>query len=584
MQHVTVTARRLVMPALVAGGMALAPATLASQARNATERILVLPPTPADPADTTFAVTLARELRDRMDAKYRFSFRIIPTSVICEALEASGFGCGVVPPANASALARFLQASGYVLGWLERGQDSLIVHLRMVDQGRSGLSGWLTVRVPASQNAGDVARRLADGLQDHVDAADRARQCVERRERSDFRGAHQRADQAFEKVPNHPSAAMCLALAAEATQQPVDSLVKYLRIATDGDSLNARAWETLGRRLREQGDTLGALSAFIRQLQAEPNDMQLRLGVAAGLITQGDYQRAVALLDEALAQNPAELQALRLKERACLDGSLWHCALEALQGQYDVDSALVGDSIFYAKAFGAAQSASDTAAMLHWSAAGVQQLPNSLDMWRARANALRTAGRRDEALEAYRRVITIDSTQIGSALAAAQLLLDTATLVIDSTMPLDTARLLMADTLLRLVGAQTQDPATQTNIAFLYFQPATRLVQQRLRMPLAERFLEQVILYDVEGRIRAQANFFLALAIFFQLHELDARVRETESCELVDVEIVKVQRAKEAMIAGQQVSPQTAQQILGVIRNFEQALPTYKPAFKCPGS
>ena len=584
MQHVTVIVRRLVMPALVAGGVALAPAVLQSQARTATERILVLPPQPASDADSAFAVTLARDLRDRMDAKYRFDFRIIPTSTICEALEASGFGCGVVPPGNAAALARFLQASGYIIGWLERGQDSLAVHLRMVDQGRSGLSGWLTVRVPASMNAGDVARRISDELQNHVDAADRARQCVERRERSDFRGARQRADQAFEKVPDHPSAAMCLALSAEATQQPADSIIKYLRIATEGDSLNARAWATLGRRLQERGDTLGALNAFIHQLEAEPNDLQLRLGVAAGLITQGDYQRAVDLLDEALAQNPADLQVLRVKERACLDGSLWDCALEALQGQYEVDSTLVGDSIFYAKAFGAAQSASDTAAMLHWSAAGVQSLPQSLDMWRARANALRTAGRREEALQAYRRVVSIDSTQLGAALAAAQMLLDTATLMIDSTVPLDTARLFTADTLLQLVGSQARDSATMMNVAFLYFQPATRLVQQRMRLPLAERFLEQALRYDVQGRLGVQANFFLGLAIFFQLHELDARVRETQSCELVDVEVAKVQRAKEAMTAGQQVSPPTARQVLQVIGNFEQALPTYKPVFKCPGS
>lgn len=582
--HLRMIARRLFAPALVTGALLTGVPTLAAQSRGATERILVLPPQPAGGVDSALAVAIGTELRDRMASKFRFDFRIIPTSTICEALEASGFRCGVVPPANAGALARFLQASGYMIGWLRPQGDSLHLALRMVDQGRSGLSGWEQVTVERTSNARDIARTVADALEDDVEAAERARQCDERRQRSDFRGARQRAEQAFEEIPNHPAAAICMSFVAEATQAGPDSVIKYVRMATEGDSLNVRAWETLGRRLRERGDTAGALDAFMRQLKADPSDLQLRLGLAAGLISQGDYAEASDLLDEALANNPADLQLLRLKERACLDGSLWDCALQTLDAQYEVDSSLVGDSTFYGKVFGAAQSANDTAAMLRWSGEGVERLPNSLDVWRARASALRTAGERDAALEAYSRVIAMDSTQLGAALASAQILLDTASLMIDSTMPVDTARLHRADTLLQLVAGQTEDQATLMNIALLYLNPGLRLVNQRIRFPLAIQFLERAIRYDVQQRITTQANFFLGLALFFEMYPLAERTRLSESCDMVAELVEHVRRTRAALETGASVAPEAANNLLQNLRAVEEQLPNYRAAFECPGS
>lgn len=582
MPHLTWNLRRRVTPALLVA-IGLAPTALAGQS-GANERILVLPPVPAAEADSTLAVELGNELRDRLASKYRFDFRVIPTSTICEALEASGFRCGLVPPANAPALARFLQASGYMIGWVERTGDSLAITLRMVDQGRSGLSGWQRVTVRADRNPGDIARRVADALQDHVDAAERARQCRERRDRSDFRGARQRAEQAFQEIPDHPAAAMCMALVAEATQAPADSIIRFLRMATRGDSLNARAWEMLGRRFQQQGDSVAALDAFVEQLRAEPSDLRLRLGVAAGLIQHGQYARAADLLDEGLESNPADPQLLRLKERACLDGEVWDCALQALDAQYENDSTLVGDSIFYAKAFGAAQSAADTAAMLRWSSEGVSRLPNSVDMWRARANAVRTAGQQEEALEAYRRVVALDSTQIGAALAASQILLDTARLVIDSTQPLDTASLLLADTLLRLVVSQSEDPGTRMNVAVLYLNPGLRLVNQRIHFPLAIRLLDQAIRHDVQNRITTQASFFLGLAMFFETYPLAERTRLSESCEMVEELVDHVRRTREALETGAQVAPEATSNLLQNLAQVEEQLPNYRAAFNCTGS
>jgi hypothetical protein len=224
--------------------------------------------------------------------------------------------------------------------------------------------------------------------------------------------------------------------------------------------------------------------------------------------------------------------------------------------------------------------------MLRWSRHGVERFPEWVASWRARAATLKLVDERPGALDAYRRIVTLDSTQVGSALAAAQMLLDS-TLVIDTTVPLDTARLRQAEEMLLLAGRQIQgDTATSMAIATMFYHPAQKISQLRMtpHLPIASRFLEHALAFDLRGQLRGPANFFLGLSLFFQITELDTRVRESKDCAMVDVEIDMTRRAKAALEAGRQISPQTVNQLLGYVSQIESALPTYKPAFGCPGA
>ncbi len=576
--------------------LAAAPGELHAQlsgGRRSNERVLVLPPVPVGGADSTLAVAFASELRDRMESKYRYKLRIIPTETICEALEASGFDCNaILPPENGNALARFLQASGYIVGWFG-ASDSLRVTLRLVDNARSGLSGWIRFAGASDRGVERFARHVSDGLDDHIKAAEFARQCNERRERSDFRGAHDRADKAFALVSDHPSAAMCLALLFEAQQQPRDSMIGALERAVEGDSLNDDAWAMLGRRLLDAGDTARGVDAFEHQLRADPNNIQLRHGIAGAFIQAGRYQEAADLLQYALDRNPLDLPTLQIKARACVEGAIWQCALDALSEEYPIDSSLAGDTVFFQRVIGAAQALENHEAMLQWTGEAVERFSNVVSLWRARAASLKAVDDRDGALDAYDRIIGIDSTQIGSALAAAQLLLDS-TLLIDTITPLDTARLLRADVLLQLVSARSTDTATSMNVAALYYNPGSRIAQARLlpHLLLGAHLLEQAIAHDLRARpdsagvfrgsIATPANFFLGLAYFFNVTELDTQVRESESCEMATLEAERLAKARAAMEAGRSVSEQTATQILEFVGRYEGAVETYGPAWECP--
>jgi tetratricopeptide (TPR) repeat protein len=579
--------RKLIALGLGAACIAiLGPESLGAQARQVQQqldRLLVLSPLPVDPGDSAIAVAIGDELRSRLEGKTRRQMSVITKDRIGEALEASGFSReALLDLAASEQLARFLQADAYIVGRLERN-DAPRVHLRLVDLRRTGLSGWVHFSALAGATPRDIGQGLADLMDPHLRAANSARECVDRRDRRDFTGAKERARRAFESVPNHPAAAMCLAIVFEAAREPADSQILALEMAVKGDSTNTRAYEMLGRQYQVKGDTLKAAEIYQQQLAADPTDSRLRTGIVALLITQKQYQRAVELLDEGLQTNPTDVQSLQLKARACKDGSLWPCLLEANSALYELDSSLTGNVQFYGETIGAAQSANDTTAQLRWTGEAVQRVPDNATFWRARAAALKTKGMDDSALVAYARIAQLDPADIGSPLQIAEIRL--ARVVIDTTVPLDTTTLTQVDSLLQRVIALRSTPvdtAVWMNVAARYFQPGAQLVQKRVSFPLGVAWLEKALQYDVRRQLGAQANFFIGLGIFFQLGDVDAQLRETKSCALVTQEAEMVATAKAAMTAGASVQQTLASQILQYLAQYEGLTPSYKQSFKCP--
>lgn len=587
MQQIRRSLGSLALCATLAGAFAPVSAQAGrQQVQQQLDRLLVLAPVPVDPGDSANAIAIGDEFRSRMEGKTRRQMNVVAKDRIGEALEASGFSREALLDASASEqLARFLQADAYILGRVEQN-SSPMVHLRLVDIRRTGLSGWIHYQAPAGSTPRQIADGLANQMDAHLRAADAARDCVERRDRRDFTAAKDRARRAFQSVPNHAGAAMCLAIVFEAARDPADSQIVALEMAVKGDSTSTRAWEMLGRQYQVKGDTLKAAETFIKQLEADPTDSRLRTGVAALLITQKQYDRARVLLDEGIRQNPGDLQLMQLKARACKDGSLWPCLLEANAALYEVDSSLTGNAQFYLETFGAAQSANDTAAMLRWSGEAVRRIPENVVFWRARANALKTAGQEDSALVAYERISQLDPSDIASQLQIAEIVM--AGIRIDSGVPLDTARLARVDALLSKVIALRTTPAgapadtnVWLNVAFRYFQPGSQLVQKRVSFPLGTYWLEQAVKYDVRRQLAAQASFFLGLGYFFQLGDLDAQLRESKSCDLVVREADLIAKAKAAMTAGASLQQATANQILQYLGQYEGLIPQYRQSFKC---
>ena len=564
----------LVVVAAAVGVSPLVSDGLYAQGRNR-QSVLVLPPLPESEEDSAYAIQLGDAIRKRMDGKMRLKLRIVAKDQISEALASSGFSPDALLDANgASQLATFMNTDAYIEGRLSRNSASQIM-LHLVDQRSSGLSGWLSVDPQPGLTTEKLVNVIVDSLDSQVKAAEHARDCVERRVRRELGSARDRAERAFRMYPNHPSSAVCAAEVFQMTQQ-ADSQVAMLERAVAGDSLLGRAWEQLGRLYQTRGDTLLAAEAFAKNVAANPTDLRRRLSVAVMFFQAKDYERTIGLLDEGLARSPGDMTSLQLKERACLENKSWACARDALVVQYDVDSSLVGDTIFYSKIVGVVQALSDSAALLEWSGEAAEHAPSSVPFWRAHAGALRQAGLRDSARIAYLRVSSLDPQDVASPLTAAQIILED--LVIDSVAPLDTTAIATADSLLTRVTQISDDEGLSMNVAVLYLQPATKLVQARIQPELAIMLLDKSLTHDVQGQLTTQANFFKGLSYLFVLGTKDAQTKECGPLrELQGL----VSNAKNAMTAGASVQPETANQVLGNLARYEEFLPQALTAYKC---
>ncbi len=560
-----------------------APRTLEAQlgGNRATERVVFLMPEPANrTADSSFTAEVTHEVRRRMEGKFRTKLRVVGNDPVCEMLEASAYRCNaILSAAESERLARALQADAYIYGTLRRERGVPSVQLRLVDVRRSGLSGWVQVAGAANLSAKDFASAIVDTLDNQVKAAEWSRECSDERDKGDYDDARKRAQRVFEMYPNHPSAWMCVSVLFEARRAPADSVIKALEHALQGDPMLERALERVGRLYQEKGDSLAALDAYTRALVFNPNDRPRWRGVIAGFIQVGKYDRAAALADDWLKRHTDDLEVLQLRARACVEGALWACALEALAAQYQIDSTKIADTVFYAQIIGAATSVPDTAAMLRWSGEAVRRVPSSLALWRAHATALQTAGRTDSVVAVYEHIFARDPTDVRSPLAAARILVEG--LTIDTVVPLDTLSLAKAERLLDQVVAMSRDTSILMNASALYAQPGIGLARIQRRLPWGLRLLEKSNTTNVlrlEGLLQ-QTNFFIGFAMMFQIFEFDSQVTAQESCALVRQEAEMIAKGKAALEIGAPLSPETARQLLQQYRNFEQRVPQLREAF-----
>jgi tetratricopeptide (TPR) repeat protein len=353
----------------------------------------------------------------------------------------------------------------------------------------------------------------------------------------------------------------------------------YLERAVRGDSLLPRVWERLGRLYQARGDTTEALAAFSRQSMINANNKELRTGVIAGALAIESYEVARDLANEWLERFPGDVDMMKLKARACVEGAIWDCALEALAQQYDVDTSLASDTVFYQQIIGAAQALGDSMAQLEWSARAVEHAPDNKGLLRAHASALAAVGMTDSVLTVYDHLLELDPNDYRSALAGARIVLDG--VVIDTAVPLDTASLARGIDFLDRATMATQDTSVLMNVAVTYYQKGSALVQTRQAIPVAVDLLEKAINYDMLQQLQTQANFFLGYGLMLRIFEFDREVTATKSCELVEQEAQMVERGLQATEIGTSISPSAAEQFKQQFLGFQQRLPTLRQAFGC---
>ena len=585
---------------LVLGGGSAATAQLAIQ--QPTEKLLLLPLAVKTPADSGVSIATMDAARARLEQLAKYKVLVIPKAKLCDALKASDFACDVLlDDAQALLLARFLNVNAYTIGTLERS-SGLVAHIRVRDIGSSGYAALFTVSSGNPATPAALGEAIAQKMNAIVRAGEQARECNDLRQKSQFAKALEAARKALATEPNLPAAYLCVATVYEAQRMPVDSqLVAYQRAAAL-DSLNATAWENIARLYQQKGDTLKAIGAFIHELQGEPQNTQLRLGIAELLRLQKQYQQAVNLLDEGLARNAADQKMAELKQRICLEGELWRCVVDGFVQQLKSDSTRQADSTFLKAALGAAQQISDTANLLLFAHAAVRHFPKSAAFYKALAQGFDMKGQRDSALWAYKQSLAIDPSDVANALLLAKAIVDGATYdtaqatkLKSDTVALKRLRSAFADRLdsarVYLERAATSpDTATQVNAAAIMRSAGEKLIRAGASdraVPWLQRTLALVAPRtpaDTAGlrhAIRANASFWYGLAAMSVLPAEYQAMTKAKNCTEAKAFNDHLAEVRAALTLGRSVHPPTVDTTLLGLAKFEGAMASVKKAFKC---
>jgi tetratricopeptide (TPR) repeat protein len=578
-----------------------APAQLAIT--QPTTKLLILPLGVTSPTDSAASIATMDATRDRLAVLARYKVIVVPKAKLCEALKASGFACDLVlDDAQARELARFLNVQAYTTGTLERAGSTLIATVRVVDIGSSGFPFLFDAAAANPATPATLGEAIAQRLNKIVRAGENARECNDKRMKGQIPAALDAARKALAAEPTLPAAHLCMATVYETQKLPPDSLIAAALRATRGDSLNPTAWETIARAYQVKGDTAKAVDAFQHELRGEPQNTQLRLGIAEQLREERQYAAAVALLDAGLARKPGDAKMLDLKSRICIEGQLGRCVLEGFVQRAEADSSMLGDSTFLKGALGAAQQASDTQQLLFFSGAAVRHFPNSAAFWKAQGQAFELRGMPDSTRGAYCKSVALDPTDSKAALLCAKAMVDQAIYDTAAANRLkgDTAQLRAFRTAFanRLDTAHTylsrsltsSDSSQQLSAAVILLSGGSKLAQAAAYdraytwLDEALRIVAPRSAADTVGprhQVRVQASFWFGIASVASLQEPYKQMVASKSCADAKTVQVRIVRTHAALVLGARVSPNFANTMLQNLAKFEAVMPQVKKQFKC---
>jgi len=581
--------------------------TTAARAQIASQqpsiKVVVLPLVVKAPADSALSIAVMDVGREKLGGMARYKVQVIPKPKLCEALKASDYPCDVLlDETQANQLARFLNVNAYTTGTLERNGSTISATIRVRDIGSSGLAALFSVSSGNPGTAAAVGEQIAQRLNTIVRAGEQARECNEQRSKSQFARALDAARKALAIEPNLPAAQFCIATVYEAQHMGVDSELAAYQRAAKGDSLNATAWENIAHRYQQKGDTLKAIDALTHELAGEPQNVQLRLGIAELLRQQKQYARAKTLLDEWLAKNPGDQRASDFVLRICIEGELWRCVLDGFVNVVKNDSSKLGDSSVIKPAMGAAQQVADTEKLLFFSHAAVKHFPKSAAFWKALGAAFDLKGQKDSSLWAYKQALALDASDMSSALLIAKTMVDGATFDTAQATKLksDTAglhrfRTAFADQLDSARGyleraAASPDSNVHVNAAAIMRTAGEKLVRAGAG-DRAAWWLHQTLTLlkprtpsdsvGVRQAIRVNASFWFGLASMSSLPAEYTTMTKSKNCAEAKAFIDRLEEVRSALTTGRSVHAPTVDNMLQSLAKFDAAMTSVKKAFKC---
>ncbi|HXE58407.1 MAG TPA: hypothetical protein VNK43_10440 [Gemmatimonadales bacterium] len=561
---------------------------------NAT-KVLVANPHVFTGADSAAAVQIGGAMRTELADNVGRDYAVIPQAQMNEALVQFGYPKdAILSPAVARSLANTLQAPRLVTATMNRGEGGrYVVTARYAGTGDDAGS-VVVVPQAAGQSLSDFGKAIADRLEPAIESHPEARSCMEQRQGAPDKAAAA-ARKAIEEYPNNGLAHYCLAELALAKKTKADSAeaTKHLQEAVQGDPLSLAAWTKLSVQYQLAGDTANTVRAFSQMLLVAPTNQKLREEIFRYFLQAGLTKQAEQVAEQGLALDSTNADLWDLKANACIFANNYKCAVDALEQVFALDSA-AADTTFFLKITATAAQQPDTARLLEWARKGARKYPDNTALLEQLANAYTMAGQTDSALALNVRLFARDTVM---AAAAADSIRRAAGGPVDSA----ALRAAYGDAVLRaLATAQTLvnakrtkealpyaqyavnygDPNARENAAVLLTNIALPLFQEPRDLKGAADILRQVVkVANPGGKIAPIANYYLGLATFLQIPEIDPQAEKQKSCDLAKQEEALLAEAGPAFQAAAGYKPEDVARYQKAVEQYNRRVASMIKAY-----
>lgn len=514
-------------------------------------------------ADKTAGVAAASALRERLqkDNDIR-KLWVIPKKDLDATLTNSGYPTDeALSATDARQLASLLRADEYVDGVVTPTPEGQFkVDARLVLSRDNALAQPLPSQVVGKP--GDAAKALSDEIERARKAVPAEKECVSLARQKKFPEAIAEARKGIAEYANSTLARICLANVMSEQKAPADSILAVTQEILKLDPRSRPALRLAYTAYQEKGNDELAIETLTQLLAADPGNLQLQDQVVNELGRLQKFDRAVPIIDTALAENPGDPQLLNTGFKVFAAAEQWKKAIKAGEDLALVDTAAV-DVRYFTRLAAAYAADSQPQLASQTIAKGTAKFPTDGDLWVVAAQLYRQAGQLQQAKEALMKAASIDPKAEGVNGQLAQL-------YADANQP-DSA-----------VAALQRAQAAGDSLAPAY---ALQLAQSGLRAAQASKSRDDFLAVRRYAEFSDRANpskeaaFFNGAAAYSILASAAAEAQQGKNCELAQLAQQQVPVVSSAMARGGAVSPEFAKQAMGFVQEYGPAIDQMAKAY-----
>jgi tetratricopeptide (TPR) repeat protein len=518
----------------------------------------------------------ADELRERLKTDYQVkTIWTVPKTDITGILDASGFRTDTaVSNADLRELARTARADEILIGTVTRTPNGVHVEPRLV------LSRDLSISQPLpavdAGNVGGAVKAISKEVGNARRQLDAYNKCETAARAGNYDAAIQAANAGTATYATATLVRICRLNAYLAKKAPADTIIVNAKDILRFDAKNKIALNAAGQALSDKSDALAktdsvqsaalndqAVQYWTTLISVDPSDTRMLETVIRKIVVSANPAIALPIIDAAVTDNPGNLQLLRLQWLIHLAAKDYKNAVSIGRTMIQMDTSLA-DTTYFTRQAAALSASSDSVGAATLVGEGVRKFPGNVGLRAFQAQALKQAGKYQEAKAAYVELLRINPKlehgylqlaqisdslhQPDSALAALRTAVrtgnDSASFVAQYTLSVGNSRYKAANAM------KTGEPSENAAKRAAMQQAITYLaLSDSLAPSPTPKFLEGVAYFTIG-----------------QLAATDAP--KSKSCELATMADQAFNKAQINLMQGGSTAPDAAKQYLGYLGQF----------------